>query len=151
MTNRPAPTSPSTYVDTIFVPLKAFFTQYESSTGAFAPRGQPGAQALAGEDPAAPWDVRVVEEVTATFCLHVASVLETAKQMDSALSRRVRATAGKGAAGAGPGGETVSDSEKINLQLHLDVEAYTAAVQGLRLSAPIPSLARLQAAVAPSA
>ena len=155
MTNRSAPSTPSSYVETIFAPLKSFFSQYETSTQSFAPRGVPPPAAAADAADAdvqstLPWDARIVEDVTAAFCLHVASVMETAKQMDSALSRRVRATTGKGAGAGASSDAPLTDSDKINLQLRLDVEAYAAVVESLHLSVPIPSMARLRAAVAPS-
>ena len=73
------------------MPLKAFFL-IRVFYWCLRARGQPGRPA--GEDSAAPWDVRVVEEVTATFCRSVS--LETAKQMDSALSRQVRPQRARG-------------------------------------------------------
>ena len=137
-------------MDSIFSPLKAFLSEYKSSIKHFAPQDMNAPKDTEGEaspaSSALPWDVCVVEEVTVAFSLHVASVVETAKQMDSALSRRVRATAGKGT-GTSSGDAAMTDSEKINLQLRLDVEAYSRVVDSLQLAAPIPSLARLREVV----
>ena len=134
MTNRPAPTAPSAYVETILAPVKIFISRYGSATAAISPRG-PSANSAAG------WDSELVEDITAAFLLNVNSVMDTARQMDSALARRTKAT-GTGAAGV------VSDSDKIHIQLALDVRAYEAAISALGVEvALIPSLSALKEAV----
>lgn len=134
MTNRPAPTAPSAYVETILTPLKTFISRYGSSTANISPRG-PSSTCAAG------WDGDLVEDITAAFLFNVNAVLDTARQMDSALARRSKAT-GAGAA------TTASDSDKIHIQLALDVRAYEAAISALGVTpALIPSLAVLKEAV----
>ena len=60
MTNRPAPTAPSAYVETILAPVKIFISRYGSATAAISPRG-PSANSAAG------WDSELVEDITAAF------------------------------------------------------------------------------------
>lgn len=85
----------------------------------------------------------LVEDVTSSFLLHVQSLMETVKQMDTALQRRSKLRAGANSAGAG-----MSDSDKISLQISLDVKAYGAEIasMGIPLGA-IPSFALLESEV----
>ena len=141
MTNRAAPTSPSAYVETVLAPMKTFITRYGETTATIAPRG-PTKESTRG------WDGDLIEEVTSSFLLNVNSVLETARQMDSALSRRAKATAKASADGSGGTAAAASDSDKIHIQLSLDVHAYERAITALGVnSARVPSLAALRNAV----
>ena len=79
--------------------------------------------------------------------MQVQALMETVRQMDSALQRRSKLR------NAAPTGTNMSDSDKISLQLYLDVKAYTDAVSVLSPlsgAAPVPSLTSLLAEVAPA-
>lgn len=62
----------------------------------------------------------VVESVLNSFSEHIINLLETVKQMDTALQRRAIKSRGV----QGSNDTNLSDSEKINLQVKLDVEAF---------------------------
>lgn len=61
------------------------------------------------------WEPELLEDITANYLLQVQSLMETVKQMDSALQRRskIRNTSGN-----------MIDSDKISLQVFLDVKSY---------------------------
>ena len=67
----------------------------------------------------------MIEKTAQTFRARVHALIETVKSMDAALNKRSKARA---ATGAG-----MSDSEKILLQLHVDVEAFGQTVSLLTL------------------
>ena len=93
------------------------------------------------------WDAGVIEEVTANFLVQVQSLMETVKQMDSALQRRSKARSGP-TTGAGATSGALSDSDKIALQISLDVKSYGAEITALGVDiANIPSFAILEAEV----
>lgn len=90
-----------------------------------------------------------MEDITASFLLQVQSLVETVKQMDSALQRRSKLRTGPSAAG---GTGTMSDSDKIALQITLDVKAYGAEISGLSINTlDVPSFAKLEAEAAAAA
>ena len=109
MTNKPAPSSASDYVDTILNPLRDFLGRYESSLVNFFPRGV--------------WDIEIIKEVNISFTFYLKSVIETVKNMDSTLQRRARNTQKGG----------LSDSEKIMMQLKWDVKAYKTSISALNI------------------
>ena len=93
------------------------------------------------------WEVAVLEDVTAEYLMQVQALMETVRQMDSALQRRSKLR------NAAPTGTNMSDSDKISLQLYLDVKAYTEAVSALSPlsgAAPVPSFTSLLSEVAPA-
>ena len=64
--------------------------------------------------------LKVLEDITAAFLQQVQGLMETVKQMDSALQRRSKVTRpGAGTAAASGGASTMIDSDKISLQLFL--------------------------------
>lgn len=76
------------------------------------------------------WLGRVVEEVSGSFVEQVSALIETVKQMDSTLQRR-----NKQQASAQPEkGATMTDSEKIALQIKLDIEAFGKDIAALGLN-----------------
>lgn len=78
--------------------------------------------------------------------MQVQALMETVRQMDIALGRRSKLR-------NAPTGTNMSDSDKISLQLYLDVKAYTDAVSVLSPlsgAAPVPSFTSLLAEVAPA-
>ena len=92
------------------------------------------------------WEVVVLEDVTAEYLMQVQALMETVRQMDIALGRRSKRR-------NAPTGTNMSDSDKISLQLYLDVKAYTDAVSVLSPlsgAAPVPSFTSLLAEVAPA-
>jgi hypothetical protein len=75
-----------------------------------------------------------VEDVTATYTEQVRALMDTVKQMDSALLRRSKMrTAGTGTGPSTASGTAgnMSDLEKIYLQISLDIDAYGREVQQL--------------------
>jgi Domain of unknown function (DUF3510) len=93
------------------------------------------------------WEVVVLEDVTAEYLMQVQALMETVRLMESVLHRRNKVR------NAAPTGTNMSDSDKISLQLYLDVKAYTEAVSALSPlsgAAPVPSFTSLLAEVAPA-
>lgn len=77
------------------------------------------------------WLGRVVEEVSGSFVEQVSALIETVKQMDSTLQRRNK----QQASSAQPEkGATMTDSEKIALQIKLDIEAFGKDIAALGLN-----------------
>lgn len=119
MTNKPPPDGPSSYVDTIFQPLRSFLERYGSLISAFA------------SSSSSRWDVELVEDVTCHFISQVQSLMETVKQMDSALQRRSKlrtGTAGSTSTSV-PSNSNLTDSEKISLQVYLDVKEFAEEIK----------------------
>jgi len=112
MTNKPPPEVASTYVESVLQPYKSFLERNEEKFTAFAPKQD--------------WRDEVLEDVTANFLQQVQGLMDTVRQMDSALQRRskLRSTSGSGAS-------TMADSDKISLQVYLDVKAYGAELSAL--------------------
>ena len=73
------------------------------------------------------WKIEVIEDVTASFCEQVRGLSDTVKQMDSALQRRskLRTTGASNTGSTTP----LSDSEKIALQVVLDIQAFGKEIQ----------------------
>lgn len=91
------------------------------------------------------WEVGVLEDVTAGYLMQVQALMETVKQMDSALQRRSKLRT------AAPVGTNMADSDKIAQQLFLDVRAYSEVVRALTPNGGIiPSYQALLAEVAPT-
>lgn len=112
---------------------RLFCGQHGALIAPFAPRHAAGGS----------WDHELVEDVAANYLLQVQSLLETVKQMDTALQRRSKARAGTNA-GAGAGAMT--DSEKIALQIALDVKAFGAEINALQIApSSVSSFALLEA------
>jgi hypothetical protein len=128
MTNKPPPDAPSPYVDAVLQPLRQFLDRHGALLASF--------RVTSGDRDAtssvADFAVRVLEDVTTAFLQQVQGLLETVKQMDSALQRRSKLRTA-GAAGGPAGGSSMADSDKISLQLYLDVKAYGGAVCALGL------------------
>lgn len=130
MTNKPPPETHSGYVELIFQPLRQFLDRHERLVDQFASRRD----AVGSSDR---WDKELVEDVTTAFLQQVQSLMETVKQMDSALQRRSKLRqSGAGAAsadasGRGSGAAALADSEKIALQVFLDVREFAAEIQKL--------------------
>ena len=90
------------------------------------------------------WELGVLEDITAGYLMQVQALMETVKQMDSALQRRSKLRT------AAPSGNNMADSDKISLQLFLDVRAYGEALSTLKPVEQIPSYDALLAEVAPA-
>lgn len=136
MTNKPPPDSPSPYVESTLRPLRDMMKTHQEYLNALDDNWR------------FQWQLHVVEAVTLTFCEQVRLLMETVRQMDSALLRRskMRTTA---AASSNTG---MGDSQKISLQLTLDVEAYGAQVKGFGINpTDLPSYVELTALITPSA
>ena len=93
------------------------------------------------------WEAGVLEDVTAGYLMQVQALMETVKQMDSALQRRSKLRT----AAAASTSINMADSDKIAVQLFLDVKAYGEAVDSLNKQGDsIPSFAALLAEIAPA-
>jgi hypothetical protein len=118
MTNKPAPDTPSPYVETVLRPLKTFLKKHSAMLDLVLTAGD-GASTQYLQ-----WVRVILEASSQTFALQVQSLMETVRTMDSSLqSRRKMLQLGEGS-GAG----SMTDSEKISLQVQLDVNAYAADV-----------------------
>eukprot|EP01038_Epipyxis_sp_PR26KG_P007667 gene7667-10431_t len=111
MTNKPPPDSASQYVESILSPLRSFKEYHDSTLSEFL------------GDMDSLWEVELINEVTLSFYDQVKQLMETVKQMDSALQRRSKHRTATQATGSGAS-VAMSDSEKISLQLVLDIEAF---------------------------
>jgi hypothetical protein len=111
MTNKPPPDSASAYVESTLLPLREFLSTYEPIREELGASWQQT------------WEEEIIEAVTACYCEQVRLLMETVRQMDSALLRRskMRTTSASG--------DKMTDSTKISLQLSLDVEAYGVQIQ----------------------
>ena len=66
------------------------------------------------------WLFDIIEDITSHFLIQVQSLMETVKQMDSALQRRTKANTKTINSSIG----MISDSEKIAMQVDLDVKSF---------------------------
>lgn len=109
MTNKPPPTAPSSYVENILKPIRDFMASHSSLI--------PEATEV--------WLPPIVVALSDMYLQQVQGLMETVRQMDTALQRRskLRAAAPQQASGAASTA-VMSDSDKITLQLLLDVHAF---------------------------
>ena len=121
MTNKPAPETASNYVKSILSPIRSFIDKYSMDVPPSIP--SPG------------WITECAEGVTSCFLQEVKLLMETAKQMDTALQRRskLRSTNTGSVEGTGNDGK-LGDSEKISLQIFLDVLAYGEELKALSVN-----------------
>jgi len=111
MTNKPPPDSASPYVENIVLPLRSFIAQHKTLIQPFAPQGE--------------WSCSLLEDIASSFLVQVQSLMETVKQMDNALQRRSKIRT------AGTNTNTMTDSDKIALQVSLDVKAFGLELKSL--------------------
>jgi len=158
MTNKPAPETPSAYVESILAPLRKFLAQFaavverltdkaaekaeKSSTSTSTPsKKAPTAVAVAGKGLGlSQWKVALLGEVSQAFAEQVSALIETVKQMDNTLQRRskLQSTANSSTA-------SMSDSEKIALQIKLDIEAFGQDINTFHIDAQsLPAFAALK-------
>lgn len=105
MTNRPPPTQPSPFVNTILRPLKEFDAKFSSRTPSHI---------------GSLWKRNIITNVSEKYSKSVAELLETVQKTEEALkNRKTRRTMAGG----------MSDGEKVRLQLYLDQKAYVESVQ----------------------
>lgn len=119
MTRKPAPTTPSTYVENIMAPAKRFLEKHS-----------------AAEYP--PFLPAIVDSVCAQYLTSVASLLETVRRMDTVIQRRVRAkkpedSAADTSSSSASKRAATSDSDKVLLQLYLDISRFGDDVRSLGL------------------
>lgn len=155
MTNKPAPTSASPYVGTILEPLEKLLrlkTSPEVLVQTMA-RLLPAASASS----VVTWKEQLCEDLTQVYQEQIVTLLDTVRQMDSALQRRQqqrgKAASASGAGGSGDASGTsaiLTDSDKIYLQVKLDVQEYgrtMGALLGERdeaaLASKVPSLSAI--------
>lgn len=111
MTNKPPPDSASPYVENIVLPLRSFLAQHNKLIQPFAPQGE--------------WSANLLEDIASSFLIQVQSLMETVKQMDNALQRRSKIRT------AGANTNSMTDSDKIALQVSLDVKAFGYELKSL--------------------
>ena len=76
--------------------------------------------------PTEAWSPAVVNEINASYLLQIQSLMETVVQMETDIKRRLKVTT--------TATTTMTDSEKIALQLRLDIKAYESELEALGLS-----------------
>lgn len=136
MTNKPAPRAASAYVARVLAPLERFLTPDSAVTG--------GVTASTRRQ----WAQSAAASTTEAFAANATELLATVQRSDGFLRRIVKRQDNQSAAAATA--ESLSDTEKISLQLYLDVKEYSARVRrldDLDRNADI-GLARLQDMVA---
>jgi hypothetical protein len=107
MTNRPAPTQASPFVSTILRPLQQFNDEFRHKI-------PPHIGIM--------WKISVVNTVANRYSVAVEELIATVQRTEVALqNRRARRTV------AG----SMSDGDKVKLQLYLDYEEFSKAVQGV--------------------
>lgn len=119
MTNKPAPTAPSAYIGDSFGPLRAFVAKYSAAAN------------LCSSTPTRAWISGIIESICIVFRTRVQSLIDTVKSMDAALNKR----SGRPKVANSSG---MSDSDKILLQLLLDVQAF--ASMAVAMDVPIESI-----------
>ena len=104
MTNRPPPTQPSPFVNTVLRPLKEFNDSFSNRI--------PSHMGIL-------WKKRIVDTVSERYSTAVSELMETVQRTEEALKNR---KARRSMAGG------MSDGEKVRLQLYLDQRAFTQSV-----------------------
>ena len=131
MTNKPAPSQASPYVESVLAPLRTL------CQGSLEPIIAAITESF-GSDTTR-WCTEVAELVAAAMQDQVTSLLDTVKSMDSALQRRakIRTTTG--------GDGVLTDSDKIAMQLRLDIQAFGEEMKTLKITpSAIASFVSLQ-------
>jgi hypothetical protein len=78
------------------------------------------------------WQASIVEDVTGAYLQQVQSLVETARQMDSVFMKRSKGVASAAAASK----STLSDSEKIALQMIFDINAFEQEIKNVGIPDP---------------
>ena len=130
MTNKPPPETASAYVEAILRSLRQFFKKNKTEMLALLTSSKSNsADRMAA--PAVIWMCNVLESISSCFLVQVQALAETVRAMESTLqSRRHKlqiATAGGQTAVA----SGMTDSDKIALQVRIDVLAYAADVRSI--------------------
>lgn len=138
LTNKPPPEAASPFVTTILNPLREFVSKYTERVGMI--RGSMAVRDFEGE---VSWQVEIVEDITAAYLQQVQSLVETARQMDSVFMKRSKAAAPKA------GATSLSDSEKIALQMIFDINEFQREIESVGISDPfrVASFAALHAQI----
>jgi hypothetical protein len=119
MTNKPAPRAASAYVARVLAPLERFLTPDSAATG--------GVTAATRRQ----WAQSAAAATTEAFAANATELLATVQRSDGFLRRIVKRQDNQSATGAAAAAESLSDTEKISLQLYLDVKEYSARVRRL--------------------
>ena len=122
MTNKPPPSGPSPYVELILKPLRYRLLRTTSINMMIARRDFVAEYPSLIPETASAWLPGVTASVTDFFLQQVQGIMETVRQMDTALQRRSKLRQSTQTTPAGTG--VISDSDKITLQLLLDAKAY---------------------------
>ena len=72
---------------------------------------------------------RVLTEICRVYLRNTGDVLTSVQKMEESLKRLKKARGGAGGAGAGSAATSVSDDDKIRLQLALDVKSFKSQVE----------------------
>lgn len=90
------------------------------------------------------WLLALVQDVTVSFGEQVSALIDTVKQMDSTLQRRSKLQQAQ-ATGSTGGANNMSDSEKIALQIKLDIQAYGKEIGSLQVDpSSVPAFVSLR-------
>jgi hypothetical protein len=136
MTNKPPPDTHSSYVDVINSPIKTFRERF----------GVVLCMVCGGASGVESWYFGLLEEVALSFLQQVQQLMDTVRMMDSALQRRSKVTSA-GVSGSSTNAN-MTDSEKIALQVQLDVLAFGVDVSSLGVDAnELPSYKALLALI----
>ncbi|KAI8922390.1 oligomeric golgi complex component, COG2-domain-containing protein [Powellomyces hirtus] len=137
MTNKEAPTKASYFIPTAFAPLLKFFETNQN---------------IANSPSVMEWTTIVVENVTARYTAEVSAELARLKSHE-AMRTRMKKPKRTNAALTGAGDEeTLSDYDKVRLQLYLDAEQFSRQVGALSVDPQtVSSFQELQTVVKPFA
>lgn len=119
MTNRPSPKSASSYVAEI---TQSLDTLRERHTDAQL-------DTIAGHS--SQWRQVLLEDIAGYFLEQVTNLVETVRQMDSALQRRAAGRSTAPTSASKTEGQALTDSEKTYLQVKIDVEDFVQRAQRL--------------------
>jgi hypothetical protein len=128
MTNKPPPDAQSSYVDVVNSPIKNFRDRF----------GEVLQLVCSGSSGLEAWYFDLLEEVTLSFLQQVQQLVDTVRQMDNALQRRSKIA--QPSSFAASGSANMTDSEKISMQVQLDVLAFGADVSGLGVISSVNDL-----------
>jgi len=132
MTNKPIPTKPSVYVSSIVGPLESFLSS-KSYTIETETKHQ--------------WIIKILTPVTEGFKTNASNVLQSVSASNDILNKIVKRNKPTTTAAQE---SSVSDIDKISIQLYLDVDRYSILIQKLGISiSQIPSFNDLYQLVAP--
>lgn len=119
MTNRPPPTQPSPFISTILRPLQIFLQTHSNHM-------------IITVSSSTSWKQTIIDNVTSKYHVAIQELIETVKRTEVALkNRKSKKTMLGNNALMGGGNSSMTDGEKVRLQLLLDYRAYRKSIQDL--------------------